>query len=89
LIPIEIDLERVKKSREDGLLRLGQPLKSFRDRHVVFDIYEKDKKFPELDKLGSLSKPIRMKQIESALVSEHPSEFPNDANSTIPTNKFL
>ncbi len=51
LIPIEIDLERVKRSREEGLLRLGQPLKSFRDRKVVFDIYGKDKNYPELDKL--------------------------------------
>ena len=31
IIPIEIDLERVKQSREKGVMRLGQPLKSFRD----------------------------------------------------------
>lgn len=78
LIPIEIDLERVKRSREEGLLRLGQPLKSFRDRKVVFDIYGKDKVYPELDKLGSLVKPIRMKQIEKTLNSQHPEEFSND-----------
>lgn len=31
MIPIEINLEKVRRSRELGLLRLGQPLKSFRD----------------------------------------------------------
>lgn len=72
LIPIEIDLERVKKSREDGLLRLGQPLKSFRDRQVAFDIYEKGKIYPELDKLGPLAKPTRMKEIEKALTDQYP-----------------
>mgnify|MGYP003666857479 CR=1 FL=1 len=85
LIPIEIDLERVKRSREDGLLRLGQPLKSFRDRLVAFDIYSPGKKYPELDKLGPLAKPMRMKQIESTLGSEHPSEFPTDTVSSIST----
>jgi len=76
LIPIEIDLERVKRSREEGVLRLGQPLKSFRDRKVSFDIYEKGKIFPELNKLGPLLKPIRMKQIEQTLKKEHPTDFP-------------
>ncbi len=80
LIPIEIDLERVKRSREEGLLRLGQPLKSFRDRRVHFDIYDKDKKFPAMEKLGSLTKPIRMKQIEQALKSEHPNDYSIDTS---------
>lgn len=67
LIPIEIDLERVNRSREYGLLRLGQPLKSFRDRNVHFDIYDRDRKHPELEKLGELKKPIRLKQINEVM----------------------
>ena len=34
--PIEIDMERVRRSRELGVLRLGQPLKSFRDHASDF-----------------------------------------------------
>ncbi len=67
LIPIELDLDRVKRSREDGLLRLGQPLKSFRDRNVDFDIYEKGRKFQALEDLGELSKPKRFNQIEAIM----------------------
>ncbi len=61
LIPIEIDLERVHRSRENGVLRLGQPLKSFRDRRVDFSIYEKAQRHPYLDGLGGLVKPSRIK----------------------------
>ena len=32
IIPIEIDIARVRRQRERGLNGLGQPLKSFRDR---------------------------------------------------------
>lgn len=78
LIPIEIDMERVKRSRENGLLRLGQPLKSFRDRRVVFDIYGKDKNYPELDKLGPLVKPIRLQEIAKVLTG--PSPIDNGGN---------
>lgn len=61
LIPIEVDLERVRRSREIGVLRLGQPLKSFRDNAVHFDVYDNGKKFPYLNKLGKLEKPKRMR----------------------------
>lgn len=67
LIPIELDLDRVKRSREEGLLRLGQPLKSFRDRTVKFDIYGEDAQYPYLDSLGGLVKPTRMKEIERVM----------------------
>lgn len=67
LIPIEVDMDRVKRSREEGLLRLGQPLKSFRDRKVKFDIYDPNKRFPSLDSLGSLTKPSKMKEIEKVM----------------------
>jgi predicted amidohydrolase len=39
LIPIEIDLQAVRRQRETGLRGLGQPLKSFRDRTVDFPVY--------------------------------------------------
>jgi hypothetical protein len=39
IIPMELDLDRVSRTRERGLLGLGQPLKSFRDAPVQFDVY--------------------------------------------------
>lgn len=65
LIPIEVDMNRVHRSREFGVLRLGQPLKSFRDRNVHFDIYESGKKLPFLEKLGGLSKPERISKLKT------------------------
>ena len=41
MIPIEIDVDRVRRSREVGLRGLGQPLKSFRDRKVHFSVYDR------------------------------------------------
>lgn len=79
LIPIEIDMDRVKRSRELGVLRLGQPLKSFRDRNVNFDIYHPDKKLPYLETLGSLNKPTRLEQIKEVLQT--------DAEDAIKTNQ--
>ncbi|MEQ8415458.1 MAG: carbon-nitrogen hydrolase family protein [Imperialibacter sp.] len=72
LIPIEIDIERVKRSREMGVLRLGQPLKSFRDRNVSFDIYKEGAKTPYLSTLGQLNKPTRLNQIKEALETDVP-----------------
>ncbi len=66
MIPIEIDLERVLRSRENGILRLGQPLKSFRNRNIDFTIYQ-NKSSPYLDTLGPLIKPTKMKEIAEAL----------------------
>ncbi len=40
LIPLEIDLDRVRRGREVGLRGLGQPLKSFRDSTIAFPIYQ-------------------------------------------------
>ncbi len=59
MIPIEIDMERVHRSREHGILRLGQPLKSFRDRNVDFSIYNHQNKTEYLKTLGPLIKPTR------------------------------
>lgn len=58
-IPLEIDFEDVRRNREHGLLRLGQPLKSFRDRAVDFSIYHPGAEYPHLDSLGPLEKPTR------------------------------
>jgi predicted amidohydrolase len=59
LMPLEIDLSIVKNRRERGILGLGQPLKSFRDNPVHFDIYDKGKKHSYLDSLSFLVKPKR------------------------------
>ncbi|HPR08899.1 MAG TPA: carbon-nitrogen hydrolase family protein [Denitromonas sp.] len=63
IIPIELDLDRVRCSRELGTLRLGQPLKSFRDHMGDFSIYWRDQTHPYLDSLGPLIKPGRMDRI--------------------------
>jgi len=78
LIPIELDLERVDRSREHGLLRLGQPLKSFRDRKVKFDIYQEGKELPYLKGLSSLSKPIRLREIEDTLMTSAASDLDSE-----------
>ena len=60
LLPIEIDLDRVRRSREVGLKGLGQPLKSFRDRTVDFTVYDRASGVASyLDTLGPLEKMTR------------------------------
>lgn len=60
LMPVDINFEAVRRSRDQGLYGLGQPLKSFRDRRVEFTIYH-----PEgpgrayLEGLGPLELPTR------------------------------
>jgi predicted amidohydrolase len=79
IIPIELDIERVERSRELGVLRLGQPLKSFRDFIGHFHIYQPGTKLAYLDSLGPLIKPAKLdkltelKQIESEILSSHES----------------
>ena len=59
-IPLEIDLDQVRRQREFGLKGLGQPLKSFRDRAVDFDVYRRDStNYGYLDSLGPLEVPKR------------------------------
>lgn len=73
--PMEINLERVKKSRERGVLRLGQPLKSFRDSLSEFTIYQKDAELPYLDSLGPLIKPsANRKNADLEIISQPPAE---------------
>ena len=59
-IPIEIDLERVRHERRNGLRGLGQPLKSFRDRAVEFSVFQRSAETESyLHSLGPLLKPTR------------------------------
>jgi predicted amidohydrolase len=59
-MPIEIDLDLVRRQRERGLLGLGQPLKSFRDCTVDFTVYDRERfDHGYLDSLGPLAKPGR------------------------------
>lgn len=60
MIPLEIDFDRVRRSREVGLRGLGQQLKSFRDRQVEFGVYTAEgRTWPYLNSLGGLEKPDR------------------------------
>src|SRR5690606_33820021 len=55
---LEVDLDYVRASRRNGILRLGQPLKSFRDKRTVFPIYQPGgMQSSYLDSLGPLEKP--------------------------------
>ena len=58
IIPVEVDLDRVRRERETGIRGLGQVLKSFRDRQAEFPVYHRS---PEseayLRSLGPLVKP--------------------------------
>jgi len=69
-IPIEINLEKVRRSRELGVLRLGQPMKSFRDRPVDFDVYTPGLKHPYLESLGPLIKPTRVQELSDLEVKD-------------------
>lgn len=77
IIPIEVDMERVKRSRELGVMRLGQPLKSFRDHLGDFNIYRPDVPHEYLESLGPLIKPQKveqlaeLKQLESKIQMPH------------------
>lgn len=60
IIPMEINLEQVRRQRECGLRGLGQPLKSFRDSEVRLPIYEPGQKSTSfLSTLGPLELPKR------------------------------
>lgn len=60
VIPMEINLEQVRRQRECGLRGLGQPLKSFRDSLLPLSIYEPGKRATSfLSTLGPLQLPQR------------------------------
>lgn len=59
-MPIEIDLDRVRRERANGIRGLGQLLKSFRDRSANFPVYQRDAASEAyLQSLGPLVKPGR------------------------------
>lgn len=73
VMPVEVNLDRVRRERQLGIRGLGQPLKSFRDRSVDFAVY-RPAEFPHeyLDTLGSLEKPTR----EEPVATESPTADP-------------
>ncbi|MCW5755727.1 MAG: carbon-nitrogen hydrolase family protein [Phycisphaeraceae bacterium] len=85
LLPIEIDLDRVRRSREVGLKGLGQPLKSFRDRAVDFDVYRRGTPLTAyLDTLGSLEKMARGSKAGIGFGQHHPHAMPPLPAPTLP-----
>ncbi len=80
-IPLEIDLDHVRRERERGLRVLGQPLKSFRDRKVDFAVYDRQRwDDGYLQSLGPLVKPERRR---SDPAPELPKEAqPEDVGAT-------
>lgn len=70
IFPLELNIELVRRSRELGVLRLGQPLKSFRDHIGNFSIYQNDAKLPYLDSLGPLIKPTKLEKLAELKIEE-------------------
>lgn len=78
LIPFEIDLDRVRRSREFGVRGLGQPLKSFRDGKVDFRVYKGDPDMREyLSSLGPLTLPARGSRAGITKPKTTPDQQPN------------
>ncbi|WP_281859370.1 carbon-nitrogen hydrolase family protein [Litoreibacter halocynthiae] len=59
IIPVEINFETVRRQRQEGILRMGQPHKSFRDNNVPFPVYGPEFDRTYLESLGPLVKPGR------------------------------
>lgn len=72
IIPIEIDMEQVRRSRERGIRGLGQMMKTFRDRPVQFAVYGKDFDTGYLDSLGPVATPRRVDEPPPANVRTLP-----------------
>ncbi len=65
IIPIEIDMEQVRRTRQNGIRGLGQMTKSFRDRPADFPVYGKDFDTTYLDALGPIAQPRRAQEAPS------------------------
>ncbi|HEU0201128.1 MAG TPA: hypothetical protein VFR86_11915, partial [Burkholderiaceae bacterium] len=77
IIPVRIDLVRLRRERESGVRGLGQPLKSFRDRECEFDVYgDRRHPAPALAALGPLRKPGQT----------HPGQQPPPAHQATPAS---
>jgi predicted amidohydrolase len=60
MIPLEIDIDQVRRQRQRGIRGLGQPLKSFRDRKLDLTVYDRERWDDSyLQSLGALEKPKR------------------------------
>ncbi len=59
MFPIEVDFDLVRRQRREGILRMGQPHKSFRDNKVEFPVYRPDFDRTYLNSLGPLEKAKR------------------------------
>lgn len=70
IFPLELNIERVRRSRELGVLRLGQPLKSFRDHIGQFSIYQPGEELAYLNSLGPLIKPTKMEALAKLKLEE-------------------
>ncbi|MEM7741001.1 MAG: carbon-nitrogen hydrolase family protein [Pseudomonadota bacterium] len=57
IIPLEIDLDYVRRVRERGWQGLGQVLKSYRDSNHKYAVYSSSEPMAGLDRLGELSVP--------------------------------
>ena len=86
IFPLELNIERVKRSREMGILRLGQPLKSFRDHIGDFKVYDDGADLTYLESLGPLIKPGRVDRLAELKLEEYemakqgqPEPFKGDA----------
>lgn len=59
VIPVVVDPVRVRRTRERGLLTLGQPLKSFRDSDLEYPQYQSSSSY--LRSLGPLELPVKIR----------------------------
>ena len=88
LIPIEIDLEQVRRQRETGIRGLGQTLKSFRDRNADFHVYDRSSGLDQyLYQLGPLEVPSRGSM--AGLCGPSPSGGPLPAQDVSPQAENL
>jgi hypothetical protein len=78
IFPLELNIDRVKRSRELGVLRLGQPLKSFRDHIGQFGIYQHGVQLPYLNSLGPLIKPTNLDNLAKLKMEENKYEPPSN-----------
>jgi predicted amidohydrolase len=76
ITPIEIDMERAQRSRELGVMRLGQPMNSFRDYIGNLNVYTPRTPLPYLDKLGPLIKPSKLDIISAAIEKQSEVMYP-------------
>lgn len=78
IFPLELNIDRVQRSRELGVLRLGQPLKSFRDHIGQFGIYQPGAHLPYLKSLGPLIKPTKLDTLAKLKMQENEYEPPSN-----------